>query len=170
MLLHIHQAPLKEDFHIWYNTDDNIGSGNGLLPDGTKPLPEPMLTYHMTYQKWPWFTILCNPPDSRASCTGHCFRSSATLNCYWHRPYSRNTATAFVGQLPLTPTTFVIYLKASNEARFENHGLFLCARVTVSISQSPEKIASVSDFLEVIHHISLASLTWHLNKFSCANS
>ena len=23
----------------------NIGSGNGLLPDGTKPLPEPMLTY-----------------------------------------------------------------------------------------------------------------------------
>ena len=24
----------------------NIGSGNGLLPDGTKPLPESMLTYH----------------------------------------------------------------------------------------------------------------------------
>ena len=24
----------------------NIGSGNGLLPDGTKPLPEPMLTYN----------------------------------------------------------------------------------------------------------------------------
>ena len=24
----------------------NTGLGNGLLPDGTKPLPEPMLTYH----------------------------------------------------------------------------------------------------------------------------
>ena len=24
---------------------DNIGSGNDFLPDGTKPLPEPMLTY-----------------------------------------------------------------------------------------------------------------------------
>ena len=24
---------------------DNIDPGNGLLPDGTKPLPEPMLTY-----------------------------------------------------------------------------------------------------------------------------
>ena len=24
----------------------NIGSGNGLLPQGTRPLPEPMLTYH----------------------------------------------------------------------------------------------------------------------------
>ena len=24
----------------------NTGSGNGLLPDGTKPLPELMLTYH----------------------------------------------------------------------------------------------------------------------------
>ena len=23
----------------------NTGSGSGLLPDGTKPLPEPMLTY-----------------------------------------------------------------------------------------------------------------------------
>ena len=27
---------------IWVNID----SGTGLLPDGTKPLPEPMLTYH----------------------------------------------------------------------------------------------------------------------------
>ena len=27
---------------IWVN----ISSGNGLLPDGTKPLPEPMLTFH----------------------------------------------------------------------------------------------------------------------------
>ena len=27
---------------IWVD----IGSGNGLLPDGTKPLPEPMLTSH----------------------------------------------------------------------------------------------------------------------------
>ena len=27
---------------IWVN----IGSGNGLLPDGTKPLPEPMLSDH----------------------------------------------------------------------------------------------------------------------------
>ena len=25
---------------------DNIGSGNGLLPDSTKPLPETMLTHH----------------------------------------------------------------------------------------------------------------------------
>ena len=28
--------------YIWVN----IGSGNGLLPDGNKPLSEPMLTYH----------------------------------------------------------------------------------------------------------------------------
>ena len=27
---------------IWVN----IGSGNDLLPEGTKPLPEPILTYH----------------------------------------------------------------------------------------------------------------------------
>ena len=30
-----------------------IGSGNGLLPDGTKPLPEPMSTYHQ--QGWVTF-------------------------------------------------------------------------------------------------------------------
>ena len=29
----------------------NIGSGNGVLPDGTKPLPQPMLTYHVTHLK-----------------------------------------------------------------------------------------------------------------------
>ena len=29
---------------IWVN--NNIDSDNGLLPNGTKPLPEPMLTYH----------------------------------------------------------------------------------------------------------------------------
>ena len=28
---------------IWVN----IGSGNGLLPDGTKPLPEPVFTDHV---------------------------------------------------------------------------------------------------------------------------
>ena len=28
--------------YIWVN----IGSGNGLLPNGTKPLPEPSLTCH----------------------------------------------------------------------------------------------------------------------------
>ena len=30
--------------HMATETWVNIGSGNGLLPDGTKPLPEPMLT------------------------------------------------------------------------------------------------------------------------------
>ena len=30
------------DIDIWVNTD----SGNGLMPNGTKPLPEPMLTGH----------------------------------------------------------------------------------------------------------------------------
>ena len=31
---------------IWLQIGVNIGSGNGLLPDGTKPLPEPMLVHH----------------------------------------------------------------------------------------------------------------------------
>ena len=33
----------------WYV---NIGSGNGLVPDGTKPLPEPILDYYLN-QCWP---------------------------------------------------------------------------------------------------------------------
>ena len=35
--------------HLRHMTSEklvNIGSGNGLLPDGTKPLPEPMLSHH----------------------------------------------------------------------------------------------------------------------------
>ena len=35
----------------------NIGSGNGLLPDGTKPLPEPVLTYHIKQQAIVWFHL-----------------------------------------------------------------------------------------------------------------
>ena len=35
---------------IWRQIWVNIGSGNGLLPDGTKPLPEPMLTDHQWSQ------------------------------------------------------------------------------------------------------------------------
>ena len=38
---------------IWVN----IGSGNRLLPDGTKPLPEPMLTYHQRHSFEVNFTI-----------------------------------------------------------------------------------------------------------------
>ena len=39
--------------YIWVN----IGSGNGLVPDGTNPLPEPVLTYHQedpvaTFVEW----------------------------------------------------------------------------------------------------------------------
>ena len=43
-----HITPIR--WQIWVN----IGSGNGLLPDGTKPLPEPMLTYH----QWHPVTIM----------------------------------------------------------------------------------------------------------------
>ena len=39
----------------------NIGSGNGSLPDGTKPLPEPMLTFHQGgSDRSAQATILCN--------------------------------------------------------------------------------------------------------------
>ena len=31
---------------LWLNFENLIGSSNGLLPDSTKPLPEPMLTSH----------------------------------------------------------------------------------------------------------------------------
>ena len=36
----------------------NIGSGNGLLPTSTNPLPEPMLTYHE------FDANLCHPPKN----------------------------------------------------------------------------------------------------------
>ena len=33
-----------------------IGSDNGLVPDGTKPLPEPMLIYHQLYSVSPYLS------------------------------------------------------------------------------------------------------------------
>ena len=38
--------PLPSDAIWWHRSCQHIGSANGLLPDGTKPLPEPMLTHH----------------------------------------------------------------------------------------------------------------------------
>ena len=40
----------------------NIDVGNGLLPDGIKPLPEPMLTY---------FGVLCHSPENSFTRTAH---------------------------------------------------------------------------------------------------
>ena len=46
---------------IWVN----IGSGNGLLPDGTKPLPEPMLTDHQ------WSPVTFIPGQFHKRCLNH---------------------------------------------------------------------------------------------------
>ena len=41
----------------------NIGSGNGLLPDGTKPLPEPMSTHHS------WGSAACTWEQFHKKCS-----------------------------------------------------------------------------------------------------
>ena len=46
LLMMRHLNSLRPSDAIWRHIWVNIGSGNDLLPDGTKPLPEPMLTYH----------------------------------------------------------------------------------------------------------------------------
>ena len=43
----------------------NFGSGNGLLPDGTKPLPEPMLIYHT------WDPVILNEEQFHRKCSGY---------------------------------------------------------------------------------------------------
>ena len=48
---------------IWWQIWDNIGSGNGLLPDDTKPIPEPMLAYHQrgfVASNWDQFPKKCS--------------------------------------------------------------------------------------------------------------
>ena len=50
---------------IWRQILVNIGSGNGLLPDGTKPLPEPMLTDH----QWSPVTFIWG--QFRKKCLNH---------------------------------------------------------------------------------------------------
>ena len=51
---------------IWVN----IGSGNGLLPDGTKPLPEPKLTDH----QWSPVTFILGQDMPQPSITKICFK------------------------------------------------------------------------------------------------
>ena len=49
--------------HTATKTEFNIGYDNGLLPDGTKPLPARMLTYHCRYSlafTWEQFHMRCS--------------------------------------------------------------------------------------------------------------
>ena len=63
-----------------------MGSGNGLLPDGTKPLSEPVLTYHQS--------VLSHSPESNLT------RSAHELNPYHvFRGYTfKITTTSLSGQ------------------------------------------------------------------------
>ena len=45
-LTHCSQVMPYGNIYIYIYISVNFGSDNDLLPDGTKPLPEPMLTYH----------------------------------------------------------------------------------------------------------------------------
>ena len=53
----------------------SIGSGNGLLPNGTKALPEPMLTYHwwasvaFYREQFHWYCLRCEIHKRSENCT-----------------------------------------------------------------------------------------------------
>ena len=94
---------------IWVN----IGSGNGLLPDGTKPLPEPMLTDH----QWSPVTFILEKFLKR--CLNHqslnLFENDICLK--FHSNFS------WTNELPV-----VVYLK----------GHYMCASSPIDWSSSNE--------------------------------
>ena len=47
--------------HLVSLTVVNIGSGNGLVPDGTKPFPEPLIISE----------VLCNSPEDNTTGNAH---------------------------------------------------------------------------------------------------
>ena len=68
---------LSEIFVAWWHhmaTEIlvNIGSGNGLLHDGTKPLPEPMLTDH----EWSSVTFILGQFHKRCLFENYIFKIS----------------------------------------------------------------------------------------------
>ena len=62
----------------------NIGSGNGLLPDGTKPLPEPLLTDH----QWSPVAFILGQFHKRC------------LNCQWQKIRLKITCLKFYSNFP----------------------------------------------------------------------
>ena len=63
LLLHIFQVIGAKRCHVVTQICINPGSGNGLLPDSTKPLPELMLCYHQ-YNFW-------HTHDSNSPCNSY---------------------------------------------------------------------------------------------------
>ena len=76
---------------LWHHMASwvNIGSGNGLLPDGTKPLPGPMLISH-PHQWDMWYQTR---PSSFRQWLVACSSPSHYLNQWWllinHTPSNR---------------------------------------------------------------------------------
>ena len=69
--------------HLW---DVNIGSGNGLLPSGNKPLPEPMLTQIYVVTRPQWVHHCCAVCSIMSFWTIFITRPNCNLDAVWkHR-------------------------------------------------------------------------------------
>ena len=96
---------------------DNTGSGNGLLPDGTKPLPEPLLTivWHYSHGFSPDFDLMWLPlmmPVQGHQDTCHFLKQPTdvtAVHCIWRatrrsendntpQPLDQWTNSPFMGQ------------------------------------------------------------------------
>ena len=104
----------------------NIGSGNGLLPDGTKPLPEPLLTDH----QWSPVTFILGQFHKRC------------LNCQWQKIRLKITYLKFYSNFP--GTNVIRHWEV-----IKSHGIFWdiitypCSRYMYLVVASPHQYTTL---------------------------
>ena len=80
----------------------SIGSSNGLLPDGTNPLPEPMLTYHQ------WNSVVPTWDQFHTKCSRYQFVKWQSEKCTcWIISTSLWATILYLGQQPTCSGTMV---------------------------------------------------------------
>ena len=137
--------------HRWYSTSPvtltsvNIGSGNGLLPDGTKPLPEPMLTdvrdnFHRLYHS----------RQQRCACNSLCICLWSELSLVFNVSSDFGTVEIFFLLIIIWNVSSCCFL-----SKFIAHRLWLTT-LFWSITDQFFNIQSLSVFLSVLNNTTLS--------------
>ena len=126
----------------------NIGSGNGLLPDGTKPLPEPVLTFHL------WGSVVFTLEQFRSQCPSY-----YSVYRVWNLKYIFKITTTSVGNFsyPKTPTK-------QYQAPSTVSGSFLAATKQLYEWFSPSVCLSVC-LWRLFHYVLIIVSSWNFQDY-----
>ena len=127
---------------IWHcRCKSNIGSGNGLVPDGTKPLPEPILTYHLYH----WILILMHIFYFQVTTCGYAPMDNHVVREKWRINWEDTASLSSIKRWPTKSACSGIYLSQEQLSLMVSH----CVSYALNTSRSREALFFFT--IELVH-------------------